>query len=51
MAGVGCGTPRRTPSLHAVPVFSNLVSDLWPAWQFPQETAALCDARDRDVDR
>jgi hypothetical protein len=46
MAGVGCGTPWRTHSLHAVSAFSILVIDLWPAWQFLQETAALCDAKD-----
>lgn len=46
MAGVGCGTPRRTNSLHAVPAFSILVLDVWPGWQFPQAIATLYDARD-----
>ena len=46
MAGVCCGTPRRTNSLHAVPAFSILVLDVWPEWQFPQAIASLYGAGD-----
>jgi hypothetical protein len=47
MAGVGCGTPRRTHSLHAVPAFSILVLAGWmvPSGNFLKKLHDASDVR------